>query len=280
MAGRTPDTGLSSARQLGQAASRPGRPFLWAAVGLAGLVVAWWWGSTMLGPIAMPSPAETARALIAMMADGRALPALAETGLRVLAAFTGAMLLGGALGLAAGLLPPLRQAVGPLVTMFLAVPPIAWVVLALLWFGTGGSAVVFTTLVALVPIPFVAAVQGLRTVDPGLLEMAAAYKLSLSRRLRDIILPHLLSYLRTAAVTAFGLGWKVTVMAELLAARDGIGSGLADSRANLATAETFAWIAIVVAAFLAIEAFVLQPLFRRLEPWRDRKHHPTTAERA
>ena len=279
MAAQTPNTDRRAPHRSGQVAERPVRPVFWAVVGLGGLLLAWWWGSTMLGPIAMPSPGETAEALIAMVADGRALPALAETGLRVFAAFAGAMLLGSALGLAAGLLAPLRQAVSPLVTMLLAVPPIAWVVLALLWFGTGGAAVVFTTLVALVPIPFVAAVQGLRTVDPGLSEMAAAYKLSLGRRLRDIILPHLLSYLRTAAVTAFGLGWKVTVMAELLAARDGIGSALADSRANLATAETFAWIAIVVAAFLAIEAFVLQPLFRRLEPWRDRDPTAAAAER-
>ena len=244
------------------------RRLAWAALGLAVFLIAWWWGSTRLGPIAMPSPLETARALVGIVADGRALPALGETGLRVLIAFSGAMALGGAAGLAAGLVAPLRYAISPLVTMLLAVPPIAWVVLALLWFGTGGQAVIFTVMIALVPIPFVAAVQGARTVDPALIEMAVAYKLSLLQRLREVILPHLLSYLLAAAVTAFGLGWKVTVMAELLAAREGIGSGLADARANLDTAESFAWIAIVVAAFLVIEAAVLRPLHRRLEPWR------------
>lgn len=244
---------------------------VWGTVGLAAFGLVWAWGSAQLGPIALPSPLETGSALLTVLMDGRAFSALGDTGARVLTAFAAAMLLGGGLGLAAGLVPPLRHAVGPLVTMLLAVPPIAWIVLALLWFGTGGEAVVFTVLIALLPIPFVAAVQGVRTVDPELLEMARAYRLSLLQRLREIILPHALSCLVPAAITAFGIAWKVTVMAELLGARDGIGSGLADARANLDTAESFAWIVLVVAAFLAVEAVVIRPLHLWLEPWRRRE---------
>lgn len=251
-----------------------GARLAWGGLGLAVLVLLWCWGSAWAGPLALPSPLETGRALVVLIADGRAASALADTGLRVLAAFAAAMGLGGAFGLVAGLVPPLRFAAGPLITMLLAVPPVAWIVLALLWFGTGGAAVVFTAAAALVPIPFLAAVQGVETVDPGLIEMARAYRLTLRQRLGEVILPHLLSFLLPAAVTAFGLAWKVTVMAELLGAREGIGSGLADARANLDTAEGFAWIAIVVAAFLVVEAGVIRPLHRHLEPWR-RQQRPT-----
>ena len=258
-------------RQVGaqrQAEALPASRLFWACIGFGVFGLLWAWGSTQLGPIALPSPLETAEALLALFADGKAIAALGDTGGRVLAAFAIAMVVGGGLGLAAGLVPPLRHAVGPLVTTLLAVPPIAWIVLALLWFGTGGVAVVFTVLVALLPIPFVAAVQGVLTVDPNLLEMGRAYRLSLGQRLREIILPHVLSCLLPAAVTAFGIAWKVTVMAELLGARDGIGSGLADARANLDTAESFAWIILVVGAFLLIEAAVIRPFYRRLEAWR------------
>ena len=259
---------------------RPSARLIWGTVGLAVFVLLWFWGSTRLGPIALPSPLETGSAVVALVGDGRALTALAGTGFRVLTAFAVAIALGGGLGLAAGLLPPLRHAIGPLVTMLLAVPPVAWIVLALLWFGTGGVAVVFTVVVALLPIPFLAAVQGVRTVDPGLMEMARAFRLSLRSRLEEIILPHLLSHLLPAVVTTFGLAWKVTVMAELLGAREGVGSGLAGARANLDTAESFAWIAIVVTAFVAVEVGLIRPFLRRLQPWRqkDRSMDPGAAQ--
>lgn len=240
----------------------------WGLLGLAVAVLLWGWGSTQLSPIALPSPIETAEALSRLTATGAAFPALAETGLRVIAAFSAALVIGGGLGLAAGFVVPVRAAIGPLVTMLLAVPPIVWVVLALIWFGTGSPAVIFTVFIAVLPIIFLAAVEGVRSVDPELSEMAEAFRMNRRQMLRHVTLPHLGSYLLPASITAFGIAWKVCVMAELLSAREGIGSGLADARANLDTAETFAWLIIVVSAFLLIEALVLRPLHRRLEPWR------------
>ncbi len=217
----------------------------------------------------MPSPLETASALSRILFDGVALSYLLETAFRVLCGFAVALTVGAVLGLAAGLSVPLRQAVGPILSMMLAVPPIAWVVLSLLWFGLGGQAVIFTIAVALVPIVFLAMLQGMRTVDPALVEMAESFHLRFPDFLREVLLPHLLSYLLPAMVTAFGIAWKVAVMAELLGAHSGIGSGLAVARSNLDTAESFAWILLAVGSFLAVQYGLIQPLYRRLEPWRE-----------
>ncbi len=232
---------------------RPLPGWLWTGAGLAGAVSVWAWASTWTSPIALPSPLATGDALVALIADGIALPALVETGLRVLAAFTGAFAIGGGLGVLAGTLPPVRAALGPLITTLLAIPPIAWVVLALLWFGTGGQAVVFTALVAVMPILFLAAMDAVRTVDPDLTEMARAFRLNRAQTARHLILPHVARALAPSAVAGFGIAWKVCVMAELLSARDGIGSGLADARTNLDTAQTFAWLVLLVTAFLVAE---------------------------
>ena len=250
----------------GQARAAPS--WTWTVVGLALAVTLWGWGSTQLSSIALPSPVETAEALARLTATGAAFPALLETGLRVIAAFCAALVVGAGLGLAAGFAVPVRAAIGPLVTMLLAVPPIAWVVLALIWFGTGSPAVMFTVFIAVLPIIFLAAVEGMRTVDPELSEMVKAFRMTRRQMLRHVTLPHLGSYLLPACITAFGIAWKVCVMAELLSAREGVGSGLADARANLDTAETFAWLIIVVSAFLLIEALVLRPAHRWLQPWR------------
>lgn len=238
----------------GPSGTRP----LWTLLGLGVALVAWTWGSQVMGMLALPSPLLTLEALVRLLADGAALRALLETGGRVAAAFGLALVFGTTLGVLAGTWGAIRAAVGPLVRSLLAVPPIAWVVLALLWFGTGGTAVVFTVAIAILPVTFLAALRGTVTVDRDLDEMVDAFRLSAGQRLHHLVLPNLVSYMVPAAVTAFGLAWKVCVMAELLAARDGVGAGLAEARANLDTAEMFAWILMVVAAFLAVEAAVVR----------------------
>lgn len=237
-------------------------------LGLMILVLAWNAASGVLGPLALPAPVDTVAALGRLIADGRAFSALAETGGRVLAAFGLAILIGAALGLIGGTLPLFRDTLGPLITMMLAVPPVAWIVLALLWFGMGGTAVVFTVVIAVMPMPYLATLEAVRTQDPKLVEMVKSFGLSRWQSFRSLLFPHLVSYLLPAMVSAFGLAWNIAVMAELLGSHHGIGSGLARARANLDTAESFAWIVLVVAIFIIVKVAVLEPLSRWFEPWR------------
>lgn len=86
--------------------------------------------------------------------------------------------------------------------------------------------------------------------------------------LTDIYLPHMLSYLFPAWITALGSSWKVVVMAELLATADGVGAALAVSRAQLDSAASLAWILAVLALLLAAEYLALEPIKRLAERWR------------
>lgn len=53
----------------------------------------------------------------------------------------------------------------PIVTVLIGTPPIVWLVLALLWFGNGDGTPIFTVFVACMPVVFVGAMQGARTLD-------------------------------------------------------------------------------------------------------------------
>lgn len=253
------------------------RDAAWAALGIAALLGLWAWASLEMSPLVLPSPAATARAALQLVLNGGALAGLTVTTASVVAGYLTAMVIGTGVAGLGGATRPIAMALSPLVTMQLAVPPIAWVVLAMMWFGVGRGAVLFTVVVALVPIFFVAVAESLRTLDPDLGEMARAYRLSPWARFRQIVWPQVLAGLIPAGRIAFGLAWKLTVMAELLAARSGVGDGLAMARTNLATAESFAWIGLVVATFLLIEAAVVAPLIRCLEPWRGKQRETVGA---
>ena len=140
--------------------------------------------------------------------------------------------------------------------------------MALLWFG-GRWAVVFTVAVATGPVVFAAAVEGTRSLDGALARMARVYRVPFLARLRDMYGPHMLSHLFPALVTTLAMSWKVSVMAELLAGAGGIGDGLATARAHVDTAETMAWVVVVVGILIVVDLVVLQPLQRSLWLWRD-----------
>lgn len=87
--------------------------------------------------------------------------------------------------------------------------------------------------------------------------------------LLDVYLPHVISYLFPAWITALAMAWKIVVMAELLATQDGVGAALAVSRSHLDTSATMAWITAVVGLLLAVEYLLLEPIKREVERWRE-----------
>jgi NitT/TauT family transport system permease protein len=242
----------------------------WGAVAsLLMLVAAWQLGAERLGPLLLPTPMDTFATLAQWVQEGSLWPDLAISARRALAGFALALAVGSVLGIAAGWSMSGAMLARPLVTLLLGMPPIAWLVLALLWFGSGDGTPVFTVFVASVPIVFGGALQGARTLDAPLADMARAFRLPWRQRVVDVALPHLLSYLFPAWITALGTSLKVVVMAELLSSPDGVGAALAQARSHLDTAAALAWIAAMLGLLLALEYLLLEPIKRELDRWRE-----------
>ena len=152
-------------------------------------------------------------------------------------------------------------------TLLLGMPPIIWVVLALFWFGMNDSGIVFTVIMAALPLSFVSAMRAMQSVPVPLTEMAASYRLPWLRRITALYLPALAQYLLPSLIVAAGISVKITIMAELLAASSGLGSRLADARAMLDAQTILALVLISVAIIMIIEYLILEPLRRLITPW-------------
>lgn len=242
----------------------------WGAVASLLLLVAAWEAVAMLyGPLVLPDPRSAFSTLMALIDSGAAWPELAVTARRALIGFALALGAGSVLGLAAGVSMTASMMSRPLVTVLLGTPPIAWLVLAMLWFGASDGTPVFTVFIASFPVVFIGALQGARTLDNHLHAMAESFHLPRRMMFFDVYLPHVLSYLFPAWIAALGMSWKVVVMAELLSTQDGVGAALAVSRSQLDTASTMAWIVAIVGLLLAIEYLLLEPIKREVERWRE-----------
>jgi NitT/TauT family transport system permease protein len=102
------------------------------------------------------------------------------------------------------------------------------------------------------PIVFAATLQGVRSRDPQLAELARVFRLPLMSRLLRMTLPELATMLAPALATTFALAWKVALTAEVLGDGSGIGGRFATARAHLDLPEAMAWIVVVVGFVLII----------------------------
>lgn len=241
----------------------------WGAIASLCLFAALWqWGADRYGSLILPGPLEAFARLGQLFEAGQAGLELMVSARRALAGLALSVAAGSLLGMAAGLSLTASLLSRPLVTLLIGMPPIAWLVLAMLWFGLGDATPVFTVFIACFPVVFAGAMQGARTLDNQLTDVARVFGLGPGQTLIGVYLPHVVSYLFPAWITALGISWKVVVMAELLTSQDGVGAALAVSRSHLDTSATLAWVVAVLGLLLAVEYLLLEPLKRRVERWR------------
>jgi len=242
----------------------------WGAIASIFLFIATWdMGNQIYGDLVLPSPLETFQTLFAMLQDEEVLGEINTTLYRASMGFGISLLLGSALGLIAGFFVTASMMSRPIVTILVGMPPIAWIVLAMIWFGMGDETVIFTVIVASFPIMFVGALQGTRTLDGDLKEMAESFKLPWHMKFFDVYFPHIFSYVFPAWVSGLGMSWKIVIMAELLATSDGIGASLAVARSQLDTPTALSIVVIMIASLMFIEYIILEPIKREVELWRD-----------
>ncbi len=242
----------------------------WGAIASIFLFIACWnVGNQLYGDLVLPSPLETFSNLIYMLKDNALWDNINITLYRAFTGFTISLLIGTFIGLLAGFFATTSMMSRPIVTILVGMPPIAWIVLAMIWFGMGDATVVFTVIVTSFPIIFVGALQGTRTLDGDLKEMADSFGLPWHMKFTDVYFPHIFSYVFPAWVSGLGMAWKIVVMAELLATSDGIGASLALARSQLDTTTALSLVVIMIASLMFIEYIILEPIKREVESWRD-----------
>lgn len=245
----------------------------WGALASIFLFLAVWdsgsqYYADMGGALILPSPKETFLALLLELKGEAIWSEIYLTTYRAFSGFVLSLLIGSFFGLSAGLFATASMLSRPIITMLLGMPPIAWIVLAMIWFGMGNATVIFTVFIACFPIVFVGALQGTRTLEGNLKEMADSFQLPWWMKFTDIYFPHIFSYIFPAWIAALGMSWKIVIMAELLASDDGLGAALAVARSQLDTPLALAIVMIMITTLLVLEYLILEPLKREVESWR------------
>lgn len=221
-------------------------------------VLLWWLGAKVVGSnLVLPSPLKALEGLVKLAGTSELYISISATLLRVFGGVFVSVLLGMILGLIGGLNKIFYEFLDPFVSVIKSLPVVSVIILINLWINSGLVPLAVTFLVCF-PITWINIVQGVRSTDPKLLEMAELYNISKSKKIREIYIPSLKPFGISALMSAIGLGWKVTVTAEVLAnALPSVGMNLYYSKIYLDTDLLFAWTLVIVICSYIIEKITL-----------------------
>ena len=164
--------------------------------------------------------------------------------------------------------PLAEEVLRPFMVFCKAVPVAVFAVLLLIWWGSSMLAVAICFLVVF-PNIYLNTLEGLKSADRGLLEMAEVFRLPLGTQFFYIYRPALKPFLLSAFQLSLGMCWKSGVAAEVIGTPShSIGGALYLAKIYLDTADLFAWTAVIVVLSVFFEKIIFYGIevFFRWEP--------------
>lgn len=211
----------------------------------------------------VPSPYSTLKALYLLIIDSDFWMIITMSIYRVLMGFIIAVIVGCITGILSGINQVTYQLLHPLIVAIKSTPVLSFIIIALLWFGSS-NVPIFICFLMCYPLIWTSVVEGIRQVDKQLLQMADTYEVKRKYIIRDIYIPTIFPYLITGVLSGLGLGWKVTVAAEVLShPRYAIGAKLHDAKIYLESDRLFAWTIVVIALSMFFE-LLIEAIIRKL----------------
>jgi ABC-type nitrate/sulfonate/bicarbonate transport system permease component len=196
---------------------------IWEIVYRLGLMPKW----------AFPSPWKVVLAFQELIANGKLFTnTAASVGRQITGVFLAA-LVGIPAGLALGASPTARAAFLPLCRLLYPIPGIAWIPLAILWFGVGFTSTVFVIFFSGIWSIMFNTMTGVQTLSGQYTDVANVYLASRSLYTRRILIPGSLPYIITGMRLTYGVGWRVIVGAEMISSITGLGFLIDDARWQL-----------------------------------------------
>ena len=153
----------------------------------------------------------------------------AASAFRVFSGFALATVLGVGIGMAIGWSRTVEKLIEPVLQILRPVPPVSWIPLAIIWFGIADKPAIFLVFLGSFFPVLLSTIHGVKTVDRNLLRAGAMAGGTPHKLLRHIVFPAALPSIFSGLRIAIGSAWMLTVTAEMVAVKSGVGYVLWDS---------------------------------------------------
>ena len=149
---------------------------------------------------------------------------------RVGAGFLIAVLFAIPLGLWMGRVHGAFVTLNPIFQILRPISPIAWIPIAILWFGVGNASPIYLIFIASVFPMIVQTTVGVHTIEKRYLRAAENFGVPRGKLFLQVVFPATLPQIIVGMRIGLGVAWLVVVAAEMIALRSGLGYMIMDSR--------------------------------------------------
>lgn len=203
----------------------------WPSLVVLGLLLAAWWvGVEVTDSVIFPTPWEVVTGTVELIEDGTLWMHIGSSLFRVAAGFLLAVAVAVPLGLWMGWVRGAYITLNPLFQILRPISPIAWIPIAILWFGVGNASPIFLIFISSVFPMIVQTIVGVQTIERRYLRAAENFGVSSYTLFRQVVIPAVLPQILVGMRVGLGVAWLVVVAAEMIALRSGLGYLIMDSR--------------------------------------------------
>jgi len=197
---------------------------------MALLIGAWWLVVVQTQSVIFPTPWQVVTGTGELVQNGVLWEHIGASLFRVGSGFLLAVAFAVPLGLWMGWLPGAFATLNPIFQMLRPISPIAWIPIAILWFGVGNASPIFLIFISSVFPMVVQTTSGVHTIERRYLRAAANFGVSRATLFRRVVVPAALPQIIVGMRIGLGVAWLVVVAAEMIALRSGLGFLIIDSR--------------------------------------------------
>ena len=208
-----------------------------------------------------PSPLEVAEDLAYSAADGSLFYGIGTSMLRLIVGLAIAISGGIVLGIFMARIETVNQTVGSLVLGLQSIPSIAWVPLALIWFGISDAGIIFVTAIGAIFAVTINTYTGVKNIDPHYVEAARNMGAKGSQLITNVLIPAAFPYMISGFKQGWAFAWRGVIGAEILFSFLGLGFLLNVGRQTIDVSQVIAVMLVIMIIGTVVDTFV----FKRIE---------------
>jgi NitT/TauT family transport system permease protein len=197
---------------------------------ITALIAAWWAAVVATHSAIFPTPWAVVTGTLELLKDGTLWRHIGASLLRVGAGFGLAVCVALPIGLWMGWVAGAYRTLNPIFQILRPISPIAWIPIAILWFGVGDASPIYLIFISSVFPMVVQTTVGVHTIEKRYLRAAENFGVSRRTLFRQVVIPAVLPQIIVGMRIGLGVAWLVVVAAEMIALHSGLGYMIMDSR--------------------------------------------------
>jgi len=207
-----------------------------------------------------PSPYEVAEDLVYSASDGSLFLGIGTSIMRLIVGLAIAIVGGIVLGIFMARVETVNQTIGSLVLGLQSIPSVAWVPLAILWFGLTDSGIIFVTAIGAVFAVTINTYTGVKNINPHYIEAARNMGAKGTQLVTNVLIPAAFPYMISGFKQGWAFAWRGVIGAELLFSFLGLGFLLNVGRQLNDVSQVIAIMLVIMVIGIAVDGFIFKKI--------------------